>query len=111
MTTWTRATLTRETMARQGLASRRPINVTEELNVVGYRRVWTNTTASGETASDENDCQSFSDDTNNSFAPIGETDKSGPSWTYTAQPDEAVDLCTKERRLYCFGGEFWLDGA
>ena len=67
--------------------------------------------ASGETASDENDCQSFSDDTNNSFAPIGETDKSGPSWTYTAQPDEAVDLCTKERRLYCFGGEFWLDGA
>ena len=38
--------------------------------------MWTNTTASGETASDENDCQSFSDDTNNSFAPIGETDKS-----------------------------------
>lgn len=77
------------------------IDVTENKDVLGIRRVWTNTTPAGETASKSADCQSFTSPSDADSAAFGFTKDTGTSWTEAMQT-----YCDKPLRLYCFSGEF-----
>lgn len=82
------------------------INVTEKKETADNKRVWTNTTPKGETASFDDDCQSFTQMTDSDFAPIGITSSTDEGWTYTSDPEVLLGICNKEYRLYCFSRDF-----
>lgn len=83
------------------------IDMTEyKKSLVEGRRVWTNTTIAGETASWADDCMSFTSSMDQSFAPFGLTNETDAGWTHTTQPEELLWTCFQELRLYCFSGEF-----
>lgn len=82
------------------------INVTEKKETADNKRVWTNTTPNGETASFDDDCQSFTQVSDSDFAPIGITSSTAAAWTYTSDPEVLLGICNKEYRLYCFSRDF-----
>jgi len=79
-----------------------PINITEAKKAIGTSKVWTNTTPSGDAASEDTDCQSFHSMDDGDAAIVGRSDQTGIGWTQ----QELMASCIDTWRLYCFSEPF-----
>ena len=79
-----------------------PLNITETMEQIGTSKVWTNTTPTGLTASDDADCQSFSSLDGKQTGIVGRTDQTDAGWTQHPVQASCLHAC----RLYCFSNAF-----